>query len=773
MFRRIVRWSSHLVILAVLLSVSPAAVLAGAFDADPPVAAWQRQLAAIESRLHRVQAQDEATRVALGAELASLRRAVLAALDPLPDGSLRLEEGQGGTTLPELAAEIGRLRAALSRLTASTAGAGPAGAFYLGRVEVAVTAEAAAAATAEATPPGVAVLDAQVLEANDKTNLASALALAPGVSWMHVGQRNEGTVYVRGFDLRQVPLFIDGIPIYTPYDGLADLDRFTTFDVAEVRVSKGFTSVLYGANALGGAINIVSRRPSGRLEGRGGVGYGSGGARNLYVNAGSGFAKWYLQGSASYSDSDTYPLAGGFKGVKAQGPGDRVNADRRDGRVSAKAGWTPNGTDEYAVSYVGQRGRKGNPPYAGTDPAVKTRYWRWPTWDKDSVYFVANQHLGASSYLRGRLFRDTYDNSLYAYDDARYSTQVKSSSFRSLYADHTSGGSLEWGATLGRHSVRAVGHLKTDKHQDHNSGEPPKQFEGRIVSVGVEDSIIASSKLSLVAGVGADWQTTTLAVDQQKGQTIDLLAGCRDADKGCGDAHGVNPQVGAFYSVPGGLVRLTLSRKTRMPSMRDRYSYKFGTAVPNPGLSAEHNVTIETGYQGALGRHSSFQAAVFYSRIQDLMQRVYLKPNLSQLRNQGRAEHAGIEVDVRTRVLPRVEFDASYTLLDRNNLSDPLTRLVDTPRHKGRLSAVVALPGPSLRLMVTADMESGRQTQNEAGAYLDVPSFATANVKGSWTIARRVDAELSVLNLFDRDWWVADGYPEPGRMVLATLRCRF
>ena len=86
------------------------------------------------------------------------------------------------------------------------------------------------------------------------------------MSFTRIGSRNETTVYVRGFDMRQVPLFIDGIPIYTPYDGYADLGRFTTFDVAEVRVSKGFASVLYGPNALGGAINIVSRRPDGPVD---------------------------------------------------------------------------------------------------------------------------------------------------------------------------------------------------------------------------------------------------------------------------------------------------------------------------------------------------------------------------------------------------------------------------------------------------------------------------------------------------------------------------
>jgi iron complex outermembrane receptor protein len=45
-----------------------------------------------------------------------------------------------------------------------------------------------------------------------------------------------------------------------------DLARFTTFDLAEVNVSKGYTSVIYGPNALGGAINLISRRPVKKFE---------------------------------------------------------------------------------------------------------------------------------------------------------------------------------------------------------------------------------------------------------------------------------------------------------------------------------------------------------------------------------------------------------------------------------------------------------------------------------------------------------------------------
>jgi iron complex outermembrane recepter protein len=752
------------------------AVSAASAQADSPVAVWQQRLARVEAGLRRVPASDVASQQRLAGDLSALRQEVRAFLAGFPpaqaDTKPWLDEAGTSPGLEELAAEVGRLRSAISRIAAAGGQGAGSGAFYLGRVDVAVTAEATVAATTEMTPAGASVLTAADLQASDRGALAGALSLAPGVTFTRIGQRNETAVYVRGYDMRQVPLFIDGVPIYTPYDGYVDLDRFTTYDVAELNVSKGFASVLYGPNALGGAINIVSRRPSAPLQGQATVGYATGSSLTLSLNGGSRFSRFYVQGGASYLDADTFPMAQDFQPTRNQPAGDRLNAYRQDAKFNVKLGWTPNGRDEYAVSYVGQRAEKGNPPYAGTDPLVKIRYWKWPYWDKDSVYFVSNTRVGSSSYIRGRAFYDTYDNALYSYDDASYTTMNKASSFKSLYHDYTAGGSVEWGASIGSHTLRAAGHYKGDAHEDHNLGEPVKHFEGRIVSAGVEDTWTIGGKLSLVVGASGDWQSTTRAEDYQKGQVIDLMKTCKADGTSCGDASGFNPQAGLFYAVPSGQVRVTVARKTRMPSLKDRYSYKMGTAVPNPDLKAEHNLTLEGGYQGTLGSRTSFQASVFYSRIDDMIQRYYLQPNLSQLRNVGEASSGGIELDARTRLVPRLDLGANYTFLDRQNISDPKTPLIDAPRHKGRV-AVTATLAQWMRVVAGIDFESGRRTQNEGGTYFDVPSFATMNVKAAVTVRRALDVEIALLNAFDKYYWVAEGYPETGRTVLATLRYSF
>lgn len=89
-------------------------------------------------------------------------------------------------------------------------------------------------------------IDARQIRLFAKNDVSRTLNLLPGVNLSAVGPRNEAMVYVRGFDLRQVPLLIDGIPVYIPYDGYVDLARFTTFDLSAIHVSKGYPPCCMG-----------------------------------------------------------------------------------------------------------------------------------------------------------------------------------------------------------------------------------------------------------------------------------------------------------------------------------------------------------------------------------------------------------------------------------------------------------------------------------------------------------------------------------------------
>jgi iron complex outermembrane receptor protein len=144
--------------------------------------------------------------------------------------------------------------------TPSTTAAFPV--FELG--EVIVTAGRAEEA------PGAARVEGADIRTFDRTNLGRALQLLPGVSAMTGGSRYEQRYFVRGFTQRETPLLLDGIPVYTAYRGDIDAGRFTTYAVERIEVTRGISSVLHGPGALGGVVNVVSRRPVSEREGEAG-----------------------------------------------------------------------------------------------------------------------------------------------------------------------------------------------------------------------------------------------------------------------------------------------------------------------------------------------------------------------------------------------------------------------------------------------------------------------------------------------------------------------
>lgn len=133
----------------------------------------------------------------------------------------------------------------------------------------------------------------------NSVNVATAVNALPSVTLISVGPRNESKVFIRGFDLRSVPVFADGIPIYIPYDGYVDLARFTNFGLSKIEVSKGYSSILYGANTIGGTINMISTKPKKKLEVELKTGAYSGKGYNASGSIGSKTKKYYFQAGFS------------------------------------------------------------------------------------------------------------------------------------------------------------------------------------------------------------------------------------------------------------------------------------------------------------------------------------------------------------------------------------------------------------------------------------------------------------------------------------------
>jgi iron complex outermembrane receptor protein len=357
-------------------------------------------------------------------------------------------------------------------------------------------------------------VDAEAIQKYNAKDVSNALKTLPSLIISDNGSRNESAVYLRGFDIRSVPVYMDGIPVYVPYDGYVDLARFTTYDLARIDVAKGFSSMTFGANTIGGAINLIGIKPTQKLELNLRLGAMSGKGYETKINLGSNLGNIYIQTGFSILQKQFIPLSANFDTLNLETGHHRDNSYQKNIKGSLKIGYSPNATDEFSINYQYSHGSKGNPAYLGNDKNTKVRYWQWPYWDKQSLYYISRTAIGKKSDLKVRAYYDQFRNELSSFDSNTYSTQNKASSFNSLYDDYTLGGNLEFASDWNdKNHLRASLHAKNDNHSEHNEGEPVRHFADNTFSLGIENVYKPGNKLSFIPGMSYNLRRSLRAED--------------------------------------------------------------------------------------------------------------------------------------------------------------------------------------------------------------------------------------------------------------------
>jgi iron complex outermembrane receptor protein len=677
------------------------------------------------------------------------------------------------------------------------------GAFTLGQIVV----------TAQ-RPQGIEVggetLTSEAIYAFNKQSLDETLNIMPGVVASNSGgSRNERLVFVCGFDRFQVPVSIDGIRVYLPADNRLDYGRFLTPDIAEVQVVKGYASVLDGPGALGGAINLVTRKPTKELEAevRGTLnldrdvdyaGY------NVFGLIGTKQDQWYAQASFTRYFQDHWDLPGGYTPVagSAENGGERDFSQTRDWRLNVKAGFTPNATDEYSISYTKQKGEK-NAPLHVTDPistplpagAPTPRFWTWPYWNIESIYFLSTTALGDHATLKTRIYRNKFDNLLASFDNATQTTQTLGRSFNSYYADQAWGGSAELGVDLtdtDKLTVAAI--YRRDKHVEWQQSFPAGTTEPHqtnledTYSIAAENRLQLSPELTFTAGLSYDWRDLKRAEEfgvPPAGGAASLFS------YPLANVDAVNWQ-GRLDYAPNldTALHVSVSSRARFPTIFERFSTQFGTAASNPGLKPERAINYEIGGSVRAGA-LKVEGALFYSDVQDAI--VSVRPNGSpanttQRQNLGDGKYYGGEIALTWQPAESLQVGANYTYMHRKFDIDPMPgvtppavfALTDVPKHKAFLYASWS-PIAALTIVPNLEIASGRTTLDTfvpgaaAGTvrYYKTGGYAVANLRVDYEVLKNVEIGVGARNLFDKYYLLTDGFPEPGRSFFASLRVRY
>ncbi|WEK47700.1 MAG: TonB-dependent receptor [Candidatus Andeanibacterium colombiense] len=642
---------------------------------------------------------------------------------------------------------------------------------------------------------GSNTLDQKAMEAFQTTALDDAVNMIPGVVASNSGgSRNERLIFVRGFDRFQVPLSIDGIRVYLPADNRLDFGRFLTPDIAEVQVAKGYASVLDGPGGMGGEINLVTRKPTqtieaearGTLELDRSLDYA---AYTVFGLLGTRQDQWYAQASFARSYRDHWKLPASFTPTVNEDGGDRGFSDTADWRVNAKIGWTPNATDEYSVSYTRQEGSKEAPIHLTSTVNSVRRYWTWPEWNIESLYFLSSTALSDALTLKTRAYKSNYYNMLRSFDSAAENTQTTPRSFDSPYSDTAAGGSAELDFKAGeRDRLSLAVHYRRDEHNEKqlsqpdlpaSTYEPNQESLENNYSVALENQFDISGSLKFTLGASYDWRDLVKA--EEYNSTTKLIYSFP-----LKDAHGWNAQGRLDWTgADGTSAYASISSRIRFPTLFERFSSQFGTADPNPELEPERATNFEVGGAKQFGLVRA-SGAVFYSLLHNALVSIRTAGNLNRRENIGSADYYGAEIALDAQLTPSLSAGVNFSYTHRSfDVGDaPIGgfirefRLTDVPAHKG-MAWIQWEPVKRFTIMPSAEFTSDRMTVDPATANNDAPNYykldgyVNVALRADYRITERIKFGVGVKNLFDEYYELTDGFPEPGRSFFATVQAKY
>ena len=481
----------------------------------------------------------------------------------------------------------------------------------------------------------VTIITADDIEALGFDFAVDAIASAPGVTVNSNGAfGGNASVRIRGAASEQTLVLIDGVPVNDPSSpgGGFNFARLDTENIERIEVLRGPQSTLWGTDAIGGVVSIVTKTPE---EGFGGSAFAEYGSFNTF------------RGGASVengSDAGDFRLA--VTGISSDGIS---KADENDGNTEDDAYESVNVSAKGGLNF-GKDGRLAA-DVLWSDSTLDFDRTGGAGGDGDRVN--ETEEISANVSLTGSLFDGKLDNLLLA-------------GYSDIQRDNFSDGAPSFDATGDRSIFRYQGTVEMD---DRNT-----------FAFGAErEEVNASGNDTSIDGLFGFYAF-------QATEALTLTGGIRVDDHSTFGTETTGRAAIAYNPTSQVTLRASWGQGFKAPTLFQLSGGGFAT--PNPNLQPETSEAIDVGldWRSKDGRVEA-SVTIFENDIEDLISFAF-----SGYFNEAKVKTQGVELVGRVEFTDWLSMEANYAYIDAEDTDgNPLRRI---PEHSGDIRFIIDPDGP-------------------------------------------------------------------------------
>jgi len=524
-------------------------------------------------------------------------------------------------------------------------------------------------------------------------------------------------VRMRGSSSGQVLVMVDGRPVNSPRDGEADLSSIPLDNIEKIEVLHGPGSSLYGAGAMGGIVNIITKSPpKGKAE------------TELYSAFGTfrTYTERFSHGAGLGGFS--YLLSGGY----LDSEGARTNSAFNSRDLNAKLQYELNDSNMLSLNTGVYRGRLGAPGTSGSE-------------DNDD-----RQNDVKNFWDLGWKFKPD--------DNSGISARVYQNYERLSFLENSAGAYYETAGAKDAHTTRTVG---TDIQYDRQITDIYRALCGFNYASNSNDSTASGNHEYYL-------RAFYLENKLDLGEKIRLDLGAR-VDDYSNFGSEISPSAGMHYALREDLkLRACVSRSFRAPTFNDLYWPDQGYIKGNSALSPEKGVTKEIGIDKQFTKRFSSGITFYRSDYRDLINWVD-DAGVYQPKNVGSARIDGVEFANRLKFGDSCGLNLAYTFL-RAKDKDTGKYLVYQPKDKVDITLYSRdLKGFDCELQ---GHFTGSRFYDQANS-VSLRRFVTCDFSVSRKFSETLTAFIVIKNIFNAEYQIIRDYPMPGFSLTGGVKMKF